>query len=137
MFLITMVFLAGLIFTVQQLLFQYTFLDLSSPMQKSDFYLLTSISNSFNDSIWLAPNCNAASKYIQELATWLSRQTFRTYTIDLKYNGKPEPNIICANWFNKPPNSSLLTLSINMIGPVTETSASFELYSRFEPVPQE
>ena len=43
MFIVTIVFLVGLVFVVQQILLQYSYVDMPSSYKETDYYLLKSI----------------------------------------------------------------------------------------------
>ncbi|MFQ5647977.1 MAG: hypothetical protein ACE5FW_01960 [Candidatus Aenigmatarchaeota archaeon] len=134
MFVVTMVFLTGLIFAVQQLLFQYSLVDLSEPMQRTDLYLLESAGSIFNitmEGLDCADSGSVARTLqdLVELDTWLARQTFRGYSLELEYNGLDTPNLDCNG-----ETDAVLVLDIRIIGPGSETE---RIYIYTQPLPEE
>lgn len=83
MFIITMVFLVGLIFAVQNNLSQYTFLDLSTTFEKSDFYILKSIKDSFYKTIKSARNCQEAQDNVNELKDFFENKIIEGTSIQI------------------------------------------------------
>jgi hypothetical protein len=120
MFIVTMVFLAGLIFTVQQLLFQYSFLDLSEPLRDLDANLLGSIRDMFSEGLAASPDCQSAVWAAQEIHTFLSAQTFRGMDLEFKYwqEGKwaNAPYLECTNWDTEDP---VLQLKLTVTSPTS------------------
>jgi len=133
MFIVTMVFLTGLIFAVQQLLFQYSSLDLSRPLQRTDYYLLVSMEDIFNLTM-SGLNCSSpaseaeVTQNLMELSNWLSKQTFKGYSLDLSYNGKDSPNIRCDP-LN--PRKPVLDLEITITGADSHTQNTYSFYALY------
>ncbi len=124
MFIVTMVFLTGVIFTVQQLLFQYAELDLSIPLQKTDFFMLHNTRNLLQQSL-IASNCAEAEENLQETLRFLAEQPMKGFTYSFLFNGELYPNLNCSNWETSVP---VLELEMNIIGPGTDTVAVYGLY---------
>ena len=127
MFIVTMVFLAGLIFTVQQLLFQYSFLDLSEPLRDMDANLLGSIRDMFSDCLAASPDCQSAAQAAQEIHTFLLAQTFRGLDLEFKYwqDGKwaSTPYLNCTNWGTPDP---VLQLKLTVTSPTSYREVEYE-----------
>jgi len=126
MFIVTMVFLTGVIFAVQQLLFQYSEIDLSQPMQKTDFYILHNMRDLIQQSLY-APNCGEAANNLEEIVRFLGEQPLRGFTFSLMYNGEFLPNLNCSNWKTAEP---VLDLKANIIGPGLDSVVVYPIYGR-------
>ncbi len=124
MFIVTMVFLTGVIFTVQQLLFQYSELDLSMPLQKTDFYIIQNTRNLLQQSL-IASSCAEAEENLQETLSFLAEQPLRGFTMSFLFNGELYPNINCSNWDTSRP---VLELQMDVVGPGTDTVVVYGLY---------
>jgi len=121
MFIITMVFLVGLVFTVQQILLQYVFLDLPAQFQRDDFYLMQNIRDAFNQTLQVS-NCASAPANLGELADFMKQQIGSKYVIDL------ENTLSTLNCTSFGTNNPSLILKIHLIGPDTDTRNAFNLY---------
>jgi len=132
MFIVTMIFLTGLIFAVQQLLLQYTFIDLSEPLQKNDIYLYRDIRTTVG-SVMGGSSCSYALKELDEIHAFLRGLETRGYIIDLKYNGFSEPALNCQFWNTSTP---VLALDVMITGPGTETSGTITYLSGDYAVPE-
>lgn len=102
MFIITMVFLVGLIFAVQNNLSQYSFLNLASSFQGDDFYLLRGIKDSFSSTLTSSPNCGQADKNLQQLKNFLETNIDEA-SVEVSYI------LDCSLW-----SSSPLTVTIHI-----------------------
>jgi hypothetical protein len=121
MFVITMIFLVGLIFSVQSLLFQYAALDLSAPFRENTAYLLANVKDSINRTIKTTPDCTDFSAKMKELKDFMDRSVpQRGYSLALSYK------VNCVNWASAtdPP----LNLTIQIIGKGGDTSARVYMY---------
>lgn len=85
MFIITMVFLVGLIFAVQNSLSQYSFSDLAQVFEKNDLYLLESIKNSFNETLSSSKSCEELDINLQELEAFLEEKIVAGIIINIDY----------------------------------------------------
>lgn len=86
MFVVTMIFLVGLIFFVQQALFGYTALDLSEPFKTDDYYVNENIREGVNEIIGNSTTCEEANLRIYEFIDFVQRQTVkRGYELELNY----------------------------------------------------
>lgn len=122
MFIVTMVFLAALIFAVQQLLYQYSFLDTSEPLRGQENQLLWSIRDSFSQALNSTDECIPALRLMEELDAFLSRQTFRGLDLGLSYNNRDDPNLDCPAWNAGDP---ALILKITLTGPTTQSEVTY------------
>jgi len=123
MFIITMIFLVGLIFSVQQLLFQYSALDLSAPFRENDIYLLENLKDVVNATIKGEQECSKFSEKMEEFRSYLKEGVPRGgYSVSLNYR------LNCANWENSPPNAAPLNLTIRIVGKGSDTSSVSSFY---------
>lgn len=124
MFIVTMVFLTGLIFAVQQIIYQYSFIDPADPMQRDDSPLFFAIRDAYNDTISSAPACGRANASVQQLHSWLMASAMGPYSLELRYNGLASPDLDCSKWGS----GDVLVLSVRITGPVTESSAEYRYH---------
>ncbi|MCX6814158.1 MAG: hypothetical protein NTY20_00690 [Candidatus Aenigmarchaeota archaeon] len=123
MFIITTLFLIGLIFSVQQLTFQYTALDLSAPFRENNIYLLQNTKDIINKTIRTTPDCTDFAANLRELKDFLDKRIPRGgYSLSLGYR------LNCTNWQSStnPP----LNLTIQIVGKNADTSARVYLYHK-------
>lgn len=123
MFIVTMVFLTGLIFAVHQVLLQYSAIDPSTSMQATDTFLIKSIHDTYEGTIAAHTDCQDAEDAVREVHGFILKEETRGFVIEMKYNGRDEPNLRCENWNTTRP---VLTLGLNVVSSTTETDASFE-----------
>ena len=77
MFIVTMIFLVGLIFFVQQTLFGYTALDLSDPFQEDDYYIIKNIEDGVDEIIGTSSTCEEADEKIWDFIEFVRRQNIK------------------------------------------------------------
>ncbi len=124
MFVITMVFLAGLLLSVQQGLLQYSAVDMRSALSSNDFFLLENIRNVMDITVKNAESCTALKEEIDELEKFMENSL-----IVSEYFVNIEHEINCNNWYNTPDTGpSPLKLIIKISGEKTQTQAAFYLY---------
>lgn len=121
MFIVTMVFLTGLIFSVQQIMFHYSYLDVSKPFQRTDFYLLKNVEDIFGQTISSSTTCPEALSNLEELHHYLYREDLGGYALELTYNGQKAPNLNCSAW----PAGTVLELGVRIIGPESESTQTY------------
>lgn len=95
MFIITMVFLVGLVFAVQTSLSQYSFIDLADSFKDNQGELYTSVITSFESTL-LSPDCPAARVHKNELEQFMEGRVIGGTTIDV------DATLDCAEWGNQP-----------------------------------
>jgi hypothetical protein len=123
MFVITMIFLIGLIFSVNGLLFQYTSLDLSTPFRENPVYLLGNIKSMINKTIKTTANCSDFSASMDELKGFLDKSIPRGgFSLSVSYR------LDCTNWEStaNPP----LNLTIQIVGKNVDVSSTIYMYHR-------
>jgi len=122
MFIIAAIFLVGLIFSVQQLLFQYAAMDTSAPLRDNDIYILKNVNSTISQAIRSATDCADFSKKMDELDTFFgSRIPSRGYLLSLSYR------LNCTNW-NNPAGPAPLNLTIQIVGKTSETYSTVYMY---------
>ncbi len=123
MFMVTLIFLIGLIFTVQQSLREYSALDLSEPFQPNDYYLSNNMKDVFAVLMKSAPDCYTAERNIEEAVAYFNRQLLRKgHIMNIKYN------LTCDNWPNLEPAEAPLILTINVQMEKRESTAVLFVY---------
>lgn len=123
MFILTIIFLVGLVYVVQQNLSGYSTLDFSEPFENNDYYIFRNVKDMFNETIRTTEECNDAEKNIDELINFLGRKIlYGGFTLDLRYN------LNCLYWDNTLPDPAPVDLTIKIIGKRSETVGSFEIY---------
>ncbi len=124
MFIVIIIFLAGFVFVVQQLLFQYSTIDVTKPLTSDDMFLLQSIRDSLDRTMKTSENCNEAKKNLQELQTFFNKQSITGgFVPDIDYKFE------CGYWFNYEPDQHALNFSITVTGEDTETKFNGGSYS--------
>lgn len=131
MFVVAIIFLVGLMFIIQQILFQYTFIDISEPMRTSDVYILRSITNDINRTIKTTLECNGSDDsfetYLEELDSMLKKEEMgNIYVISIS------KSLDCRFWKNSPPNEAPLNITIGITGLGEETRGQFTFYHNYE-----
>jgi len=114
MFIVTMIFLIGFIFSVQQNLFQYSEADVPGSMEQNDIYLLWNIRDLFRDTLEGSADCAEAQTRLSTLENYLNTRIFRGgYVLEVGYQ------LLCENWESA--TEAPLKLSITLTGEKTET----------------
>ena len=108
MFVVTAVFLASMLFVVQQALITYSALDMSGPFKTKQLYMLKNIVDSINRTI-KNPNpaitCQDFDKNLDELLSLLKDDaSSEGYLLETDYY--PD----CSSWDNEYPQKAPLTL---------------------------
>jgi len=125
MFIVTTLFMIGLIFTVQQLIFQYTALDLSVPFKENSIYLLRNTKEVINTTIRSTPDCTVFTANIKELKDFLDRRIpYGGYSLSLDYK------LNCTKWANSYPQASPMNVTLQIVGKTSETASRVYFYSR-------
>jgi len=129
MFVVAVVFLVGLIFVAQQVMFQYTSLDISEPMRLSDAHAIRSLTNDINRTIKTNLECNGSEdsfeRYLEELDSALNREeTGRIYIMYIS------GSLNCGFWDNSPPAENPLNLSVRITGLGRDTTGQFKFYHK-------
>jgi hypothetical protein len=128
MFIVTMVFLIALIFSVQQILLYYNVMDLSSPPQTTDAYMMENIGSIFQTALDSSNSCEEARMNVMELENLITKSIRGGYSIDILGDIECSP----AGEWPPPPE---LTILVTVTGETSETKAEFELYYGGPPIP--
>jgi len=121
MFVITMVFLVAMIFSVQSLLFGYSESDLTQPTQNTDSYAIENMDDAFQSTLESSNDCPTARSNVITLRSLLSsniksgRETRISGDIDCSSTG---------DW----PAPPELTLDIMISSERGETWTTLDLY---------
>jgi hypothetical protein len=124
MFIITMVFLIGLIFVIQQGFndwFEYS-IDFSASMQRNDYYIFDSVRAMSEQTLKGSQSCLDARDKLRELEGFLKNRILSGYYLDFSYK------LTCANWDNAPPDPAPMNLTLHITGKDTDTHGNFFLY---------
>jgi hypothetical protein len=124
MFVLTMVFLVGLIFVVQQGFinwFSYS-VEFSAGMQKDDFYVLDNMKAMAEQTMSTSLSCEEARTNMDDLRNFLYSRLTSGYFLEFNYR------LNCLYWNNGPPSPAPLNLTIQITGENTDTSGSFLIY---------
>jgi len=125
MFVITTVFLVGLIFVVQQLLFQYTSVDPRSGFQFNEYGLVESIRNAANATLTSSADCDALNANMDVLRSFISSRSASTgYAIEFDYASD------CSALGNSPPDPAPLNVSVRVLGSGIDSTTKFSLYKQ-------
>ncbi|MBN2042865.1 MAG: hypothetical protein JW754_03585 [Candidatus Aenigmarchaeota archaeon] len=126
MFLISMVFLVGLIFTVQTALLGYTSVDISEPGDKTDRFLIENVIGLINDTL-NDPNteyCNSGKDNfldkLREIQTIIKEEYVRGL-----FSLKIIPLLDCTKWDDE--GEVVLNVTVISQGPDFDTKGLFEL----------
>jgi hypothetical protein len=121
MFIVTMVFLIALIFSVQQLLFQYSAIDLSDSPKVRDSYMIQNIRDALQSGLDSSDDCFEARANIEELKDLTSQGLQSGYSIVMI------GELDCSSsgaWPSPPELTLLITLTA---GDARETRTEFGL----------
>jgi len=114
MFIVTLVFLAGMIFTVQSSLSQYSVINLAETFETNEFYTTESITSVFENTIAASLTCEEAGVSLADLETFIERRVVRGSIVELDYH------LDCNSWSTPPVLNLTITLeSLDM--DLTET----------------
>jgi hypothetical protein len=128
MFILTVIFLVGLIYVVQQNLSGYAVLDLSEPFEDNSYYIFKYVKDAFSDTTATTRTCFEAEANLNELVNYISRKIlFGGFTLDLRHN------LDCARWDNTDPAQAPLNLTIRIIGKHSEVYAAIPIYHQVPP----
>ncbi len=127
MFIVTMIFLLGLVFMVQQLLLGYSSLDMPSNFRGNDYYLVNNVKGILEQSLSSSVTCAEAEEKIDEVVVFLSRHVTGGYSVDISFNSTPK--VECANWNNEPPNPAPVNAEIRILSEKSELREKFAIYN--------
>ena len=122
MFVITMIFLASMLFTVQSLLFTYNEIDLSHPPQNLDAYVVENMESLFQEALDSSTDCLEAKNNILLLKSIISEKISSGQ--EIRVTG----NINCTTGGGWPSSGPDLFIQVLITRGSGETWSSLELY---------
>ena len=126
LFLVSIVFLIGMIFIVQQALFQYSTIEMSKPFANRDAELFGNIVGVVNRTIAEAYYCNETKDSfgmrMEDIKTSFLEEHGREYSIEINYD------LNCTRWLAAPPSSPPLWLSVSLTSQGRNTRGTFNMY---------
>jgi len=123
MFVVTTVFLVGLIFVVQQLLFQYASVDPRTGFQFNEYGLVKGVRDAANAALAGSADCGALKANMEVLKSFLdSRSASAGYAIEFSYV------IDCQSFGNSPPSPAPLNITVRILGSDIDSTSRFSLY---------
>jgi hypothetical protein len=114
MFVVTAVFLASMLFAVQQIFITYASLDTAEPFESKQAYVMGNIIDSINDTILTAgpgtTGCRQFQKNLDELLSIIKDDvSSEGFILEADYE------MDCGNWDNSYPNPPPMKLSIRFV----------------------
>ncbi|MCK4335368.1 MAG: hypothetical protein KAW40_01445 [Candidatus Aenigmarchaeota archaeon] len=126
LFLIAIVFMIGMIFVVQQALFQYSTIEMSEPFERKDIDLFSNMIEIVNKTITETHSCNETKdsfyNKMEEMKISLLEEHGRVYSIEINYD------LDCSKWNNLPPNPGPLKITISVASLGRDTRGTYEFY---------
>jgi len=123
MFIVTAVFLVGLIFVVQQILFQYESVDPRTGFQYNEFGAVASLRDAVNATLANSTDCDNLAANMDVLKSFIDyRSASAGFTEELKYS------IDCASFWNNPPSLPPLNATIRFLGSNIDSTSNFIFY---------
>lgn len=111
MFVVTAVFLTGLLFAVQQVLLTYSLLDLSRPMESREHYMVKNVLDSVGETITASGDCLEFERNLNWLLMTLEQDySSEGYVLDTSYY------LDCSRWDNEYPAPAPFSMSVTMLG---------------------
>ena len=125
MFVLTMIFLMGVVFVVQQVLFTYSAVDTSSGTGSDDYYIMKSVRDAAEQTVIGASDCGNASRNLNEFEGF-----FRSHVMGGGFVVSADHELECGNWNNLPPAPPPVVMNVYVKGKGLDSSARFDLYHR-------
>ena len=124
MFIVTLVFLVATIFTVHQILLQYSYVDMPASFQQTDYHLMKSVEDVVTRSVTSTGDCDQAKKNLGEIFLFFGGQTVGGYSVVLDYS------VNCTYWENSPPDEpGPVNAKITLTSEKTETTNRIVIYN--------
>ena len=108
MFIVTLVFIIGMIFAIQQNLAQYSRVEIGKYFEGDDFILLTNIRASINETVKASESCGELKRNIDEVVMYLEGKNPLGYFVDIK------TEIDCDKWGSR--NDPCLSVYVFVMG---------------------
>lgn len=126
LFLVAVVFMIGVVFAVQQSLFQYSTIEMAQAFASRHVNLYGNIVDEVNATVRNTYYCNETKdsfqQRIEKLKTSFLEEHGREYSIEIVYA------LNCSNWFSAPPNPSPLRITISVSGEGKDARGTFDFY---------
>lgn len=126
LFLIAIVFMIGMIFIIQQALFQYSSIEMSEPFEREDVELFSNMVEIVNETIKETYYCNETKdsfeNKMEEMKMLFLEEHGRVYSIEIIYA------LNCSNWNNLPPDLGPLKITISIASLGRDTRGTYEFY---------
>ncbi|HDD72466.1 MAG TPA: hypothetical protein ENG00_00065 [Candidatus Aenigmarchaeota archaeon] len=126
MFIITMVFLVGLLSAVQTYLRTYSAVDISEIMKNNDIYLFENMKEVVNFTVTSTSSCSELKSNLEELEFFLERYKLFGYTMNIDFS------LNCNYWYNSPPQKPPVKMSIEIeradYGSKSSTKGYYRIY---------
>lgn len=126
LFVVSIVFMIGMIFAVQQVLFNYSRVQMSSPFEIHDAEVFDNILDIVNRTAMESYYCNETKDgfhgRLESLKASFLEEFGRDYSIEILYT------LDCSKWENSPPNSAPLSLSLSVNRQGRDTRGTFQIY---------
>jgi len=122
MFVVIAVFLGGLLFFVQQALLTYSLIEISSPYQTKEHYIVMNVMDAINQTINTSSGCLAFENDLKELLSEL-REDFASegYLMNINYD------LNCSNWDSS--TDAPLSISLSFPG-IHDVTGMFKFYNK-------
>ena len=117
MFVLTMIFLMGMVFVVQQVLFTYSSVDLVAG--------LNSLRDTAEQTVITTSDCADVGKNLNEFEGF-----FRSHVMESEFVVSADHELNCGNWDNFPPAPPPVVMTVYVKGKGFDSSARFDLYHR-------
>lgn len=140
MFIITMVFLTGLVVFVSQMLLSYSVVDVSDVPDRTGGFVVKEYVSIINDTIQSSRNATDADNNIKELHSFLERLVTEGYHSNIMYNGSQGYSLvpeIDTEKFNSLSGDPLLNVDMDIMTGSTEVKGLYDFYRLFIIFPAE
>jgi hypothetical protein len=126
LFVVSVVFLVGMIFVVQQVLFNYSAVDMSSAFEIYDTEVFSNIYSVINKTAVETYYCNetkdSLAQNLETLKASFLEEYGKEYSIEILYV------LNCSRWNNVLPAPAPLSLTLSVNGQSRDTRGTFQLY---------
>lgn len=123
---VAVVFIIGVIFVVQQSLFQYSTIEMTEAFASRQVELFRNVVDEINETIRDTYYCNETrdsfQQRIEKLKTSFLEEHGREYSIEIVYA------LDCSYWLSSPPSPSPLRTTVSVSGQGKEARGTFDLY---------
>jgi len=126
MFIVSVIFLIGMVFVVQQALFSYSEIDMSSPFEIRDGEVFGNMADVVNKTITGSYSCNGTkdsfNERMEKLKASFLEEYGREYAVEILYT------LDCSRWSNAPPDPAPLALSLDISRQGRDTRGTLQMY---------